>query len=145
MPGKLIENSKFTTLITSERITTTGTTLWNGTSATNTGLDTRDYDECVIHLNVGTLSAGGYSAAVYECATNNADSATAVSGADFTAVTTATDDDQQVGAVVCKATKRYLWVRTVSNSTAGNFDIGAVAILYKADKSPTDNSEVFDV
>jgi hypothetical protein len=145
MPGKLIENAKFSTLITSERITTTGTTLWNGSTATNTGLDTRDYDECVIHLNVGTLSAGSYAAAVYESATNNADVATAVTDADFTTITTATDDDEQVGSVVCKGTKRYLWVRTVSNSSAGNFDIGAVAVLYKADKSPTDNSDVFDV
>lgn len=125
---------------------TSASTLYNGNATTtNNYIDTRGFDECLIVLNAGVVAAAGsIAASIVENDTDADTAAAAISGAAFTAVTPANDQAVQVGNIVCKNQKRYLWLKTVqANATETN--ISAVAILGKADSLPVSQTLVFDV
>ena len=147
MRGKLAENLKTQQIIDPVSITATGT-LFNGESTTTSGIsiDTQDYDECLIVLNTGTFSSSAtVDFAVYESDTDNTGVATALSDADFTQVTSANDESRQSMNILCKNTKRYLWVRSSKTGTTDAALICATAILGKKRNGPTDESPVADI
>lgn len=146
MRGKLVENIKTQQIFEPTSVTATGT-LFNGQSATSGyAVDTQLYDECVFILQAGVFSGSAtVDAAIYESADDNTDNATAISGADFTQVTSANDQARQSLSVVCKDVKRYLWVRTSKTLNTNAALLSALAILGKPDSGPTDESPIADV
>ena len=144
--GKLIEDLKFALAGLPQAVTTTKA-YFNGSTTTGAGvaIDTQPYDEIVFGLLVGAMGAGGtMEAAVWESDTDNTEAASAVTGADFTDVTTANDYGGQLGSIKCKNYKRYMYIRTVSASaTSVTFASGAV--LGRADGMPIANEPVFDL
>ncbi len=120
-------------------------TLFNGVSSGGTnGIDTRDSDEVVFLVNVGTIATSGtLDVTIYESDTNDSSTATAITGAVFTQFTPANDLAQYCGSIKCKNYKRYLWVRSVQSAHAIVFS--ASAVLGKGDRGPISNSPVFDL
>jgi hypothetical protein len=145
MRGKLIEDLLYQKLVEpAER--TANSTLYNGAAAGSaTAIDTEGFDELNVVVNAGTFEgAASVASALYEYASNAAASATAITGADFTAITTSNDNAAQVGAVRTASTKRYVWLRTVQTGSATS-RFSAVAILGKDVVNPQSNSAVFDL
>jgi hypothetical protein len=145
--GKLVEAVKYQQLFESgER--TSNATLFNGvasTSQTGYGIDTRDYDEVNIVINAGLFeTSASLASSIYECATDDPSSATAVTSATFTAITTANDEQLHIASIRCMGTKRYLFLRTVQTGSSTS-RYGAVSVLGKADAPPASNSPVFDL
>lgn len=143
---KLIEAAKFTQLWNPLSRTSTGT-LYNSDGSTGSGLDTKESDEVVFQINVGAFAGASttLNAAVYEAATNNADSASAVSGATFTEMKQSNQNTQRLVSVLCKNTKRYLWVRTVKAVDTQAVVYGINAIQYSFDSRPASNTVDADV
>ena len=145
MSGKAVENLKFQQIIKPAQRTGTAA-LYNGeTSTTSNYIDTQGYDDLTIILNAGTsLGSSSVAGALYEDSTDTDTSATAITGADFTAITTSTDDAIQVASIHCADYERYMWVRTY-DSTGATSNYSAVAILSKGGVLPESNSPVFDL
>jgi len=143
MRGKVIEAVQFETLYPGDQYTGTSAVACYGRT-----LDSRPYDEVAFRLEVGECPANDtLAAAVYENSTQDPDGAVAVTSAAFTTVTSSTDLAGRSGSLVCKNTKRYLWLRTVMSATGGNPTIGfgASAAFTKADNEPVSQSADFDV
>ncbi len=144
MRGKLIENVKYQQIFEPQSITATGI-LYNGVAATTTSsIDTRDFDEINIVLNKG-VTTGIVDAAVYESDATDPSAATAISGADFTQVTAANDQAKESMSILCKNTKRYLWLRTSKITDTNAALLAATAVLAKADSLPTSEAPVADL
>jgi len=144
--GKLIEDLKFALTGLPQAVTTTKA-YFNGSTTTGAGvgIDTQPYDEVVFCLIAGAMAAAGtMSAAIYESDTDNTEAATAITGADFTDITTANDYAGQVGSIKCKNYKRYMYIRTVSAS-ATSITFASGAVLGRSDQMPITNSPVFDL
>ena len=142
--GKLIENVVYDQIFNPLSITATGV-LYNGVAATNTSyIDSQGYDELNIVLNKGAI-AGTIDAAMYESDATDPSAATAVSGADFTQITSANQNAAESMSILCKNTKRYLWLRTNKTTDTNACVLGATAVLAKPDAAPTSESPVADV
>ena len=111
-------------------------TLYNGaaaTVATGTGLDTAGYDGITIVLNSGTFTGdGALATSVYAGATDDSTAATLVTGATFTAITTANHKTAYKGYVKVHAQNRYLWVKTVKTGSGD----APVSASYAMDRNP---------
>ena len=147
MLGRLIENSVVQKIVSAYE-STTAETLYNGAaSTTNNYFDSQLYDEVVIVLNVGNvMGSASVTAKIKECATDDISSATvatatddgAVASAIFTAISTSTKNAIQVGSLLSKNRKRYLWLETVQSGT-GTATYAATIIGHKADEVPAQN------
>lgn len=106
------------------------------TSSTNgTGVDTRGFEEALVILHAGTWTDGTHTVKVQESTDNSTFSD--VSGAAFTAVSSAaTDDDVWVGRLNLRNRDRYIrLVNTVASATTGAV-LGAEVILCGARTVP---------
>jgi len=150
MPAKLIETSLFGTAFKSRNMTTSGT-LYNGSVATGgLGIDTKDFNEIVFDINVGPVVAPGtITFAVYEndtdSATSGATGSAAITGADFTVVTSANGNTARRGAIVVRDTERYVYLRAVKTSATASAIFGASYALGKPKEDPQDSDEDFDI
>lgn len=145
MFGKAVETLKFQTAIEPQAPTSAGT-YYNGAAAgSNTFIDTRGYDGLTVRLQAGVFSGDGTVAASL-VASNDDDpaNAVAITGADFTAITSENDQATQTGHVKCSGQARYHWVRTVKGGTGAALH-SAEAILDNGQSLPQSNSPVFDV
>lgn len=144
MPGFTVETVKLTQLFEPKSVTATGI-LFNG-AATASGIDTRDYDDAVILLNAGVFSGSAtVDFAIYESNTDDDTTATAITGADFTQVTSANDQAVQLGSLQTKASKRYIWLRSNKSSNTDAALFSAAILQGKGDKNPVGNTAVFDL
>jgi len=113
----------------------TGTT-YNGVSVTGSGIDTQGYDGALIVLNAGTFTnAASALVTVIESATNDYSGATLVTGATFTAITTANDVALHKGFVLTSASKRYIWVKAVLTGD-GTAPMSATVLLGRPSAMP---------
>jgi len=138
MQGKLIENVKYQQIFTPLAISAS-TVLYNGVAATTVGyIDTRNYDDCNIVLNMGVAAAGAViDAAVYESDDVDPSASTALADADFVQIVPAADEAIQTMSILTKNTKRYLWLQTSKTDVGGaSAVLSAVAVLGKSDSGP---------
>lgn len=127
--GKTAEGILITAAMLSERIGA-ATIYYNGqpyTNASGYGFDTQPFEDCMIEINVGTVQGAVATLinAVYESATDDPSAATALSGAEFTDITTANDEQVRRGAIECRDTKRYLFLKTETQGTPLTVDFSA--------------------
>lgn len=122
-------------------------TTYNGVAdASGIGIDTKDYNEALVVLNMGaTTSNGTVDVTVRSDTVNsaNASSSDAISGATFTQITTDNDNACYVGNINLRDVGRYLFVKSVVANQ--NADFGISVILSKADSVPTSQTLTFDV
>lgn len=145
MPGKIIEDLKLTTLYRPVSRTAQGTLYENG-GTTGSGLDTKDFDEVVFDVNVGAIAGTTtLDMSVVASDDDNADNATAVSGATFTQIANANQNTSRRASLLCKNTKRYLWVKVVKGVSTDAALYSVTAVLGKADSRPSSNTLDFDV
>ena len=113
---------------------------------TGAAIDTKGFDEVMFVVNAGTFAAGATAdIKVQECDTSGGSYAD-ISGAAFTQITDALDDNIYVGRVKCKNWERYLKVVCVVGTDVA--DLGVVGILGKYDGlAPVtqENTVEFDV
>jgi len=151
--GKNAESVLYTVMFTPERLAGTATTTYyNGCSPTTGAvmIDTAGFDNLDMLVSFGTVlgEACTVTNAVYVSYTNNPMLAAAISGADFTSVNTANDEQTMIGAVVCKDQPRYVCLVTQVQTTSTipyTVDFSAASILGKPDVQATGNTLVFDV
>ena len=146
--GKLIEDLKYQSLYLASNVTTAAT-LFNSVASGVTGsaLDTQGYDEVNFYLSAGAFTGdGSLAVSIFENDADLPSGASAISGADFTTVTTSNDETAQIGSVRCDSYERYLWARTVKTGT-GSANFAIVAIMGKGGEHPETQSPVpiFDV
>lgn len=142
--GKLVEDVKFEQVMESRQITAAETKYNGATSASASGVDTLDADEAVFMLNAGVFNGDGtVDAKVLGASTDAAGSASAISDATFTQITSSNDEARHVASVKCQGTARYLFLRTVKGGT-GSVHLGA-SVALKSREHPVSNSAVFDV
>ena len=125
-------------------------TRYNGlvTAASSTGIDTKDYDQCIIAFNLGTIaSTGTLDVAVYESSVGTTSAGSNfITGASFAQKDNG-DNGLFVGQIDCKNTKRYLYVQAIA-AVATAKDYGINVLLGKHDGlSPVsqDNTVAFTV
>lgn len=150
--GKTAEGILVTAAMLSERIGSI-TVYYNGQSITfgsGHGFDTQPFDDAMCAINVGTLQ--GTLATLYnsilESATDDPTAATAITGASFTDCNGSADEQMRRGAIVCRDTKRYLFLKTEVKALAGTtptIDFGAVWIGGQAREQATSHNLEFDV
>ena len=144
MARKLIETGLWGVAFSSRNMTTSGT-LYNG-GASGAGIDTKDYDEVVYHINPGPITAPATLAfSVLEHSIDDASAATAVTSATFTTINNANGNTGRVASVVAQSTKRYQWLQMVKTSATASAIFGATYMLGRGDASPETNSEDFAV
>lgn len=149
--GKIAESISVTSAFISERIAVAAATVYyNGlsiTTAVGRSFDTQPYDDCMCVINAGTCQGTLVTIenAIYECDTDSMADATAVSGADFDDITSSSDEKVNQGSVLCRDTKRYLFLRTNVLGTLVTADFGATWIGGSAREQPTDEVLDFDV
>jgi len=132
-------------------------TLYNGSavSISNNGIDTKAFKSVMFSIHAGTfVGAAALDVAIVANTVDNPLTATLVSGhaspsntadtdAEFTQITIANDAQVHTAAIQCENFNRYMWVRSYQNAHTVNFE--AIAILGNSDRSPQDNSLVFDL
>ena len=140
MRGKLAEDTKTVVLHHSKQFVAT-------TACYGQILDTQDYDEAKIVLNVGTAqSATTLSAILYESAQKTVDSMVRVTGGLFPLINSANDDGVHVASIKCKNYKRYLTLQCLSGAMGSpTIAMGAVAVLGRGDSDPGSDSLAFDL
>lgn len=130
-----------------ERSTAT-TLINNAASGSATGIDTRDYDEALVMLNLtsisstGTLDIGAY----YGASDNDTPGITAITGASFDQYENG-DDGVYVGRIKTKNIGgRYLYIKAVQ-AVAASKKYAVNVLLSKADKAPVSqaNTVVYTV
>jgi hypothetical protein len=116
-----------------------------GTATMGDIVDTKDYDEAMIILNVGNAnSVSTLGAYLYESAQKTTASMVRVTGAAFTLVNSAaTAQRVAVGNIKTKNYKRFLQLRLEAGGAAGAPTIcaSATAVLGKSDKDPGDDAQ----
>ena len=143
MRGKLIEEAKFQTLYPGGQYTGTGPVTCYGRP-----IDTQQYDEAVFAVDAASVLANNtLTALVVENSIADGVGAVAVTGASFTAMTSSNYTTTQFGSVICKNTKRFLFLKTTLAGGGGDptVSFGARVALSKADVQAVNNAPVFDV
>ena len=152
--AKLVECIKSQAAVVATRLITPNTVTWNGTAGatvgTANGIDCQGYENALFFANVGAmLGAQGLSTvsiAIYENDSNSATPATAITGADFTNITYANQSTAQVGSIVTRERKRYLWARvSVQGAVSPTIDLGVTCILARGGDMPPTDTIAFDV
>lgn len=124
-------------------------TLYNdtATAASATGIDTKDFDEFVLGLDLRTItSPGTLDISVYESdSAATAAGSSLITGAAFAQKVSGVDG-MFLGRIKTKNTKRYLYVKTIK-ATASAKKFGVFAILGRADAEKVSQDETlgFDV
>ena len=144
--GRMVENTAPTQLVAAYQ-SNTAETLYNGNSssaATGIYVDTMGFDEMVVTLSVGNIT-GNPSLAVklLENSTDAISTATVPTATQggvtvtgqFTSVNTSNCSAIQVGGLLTKYRKRYMWVQTNQTGT-GTIPYSITAVLAKADNVP---------
>lgn len=147
MRGKLIENCKFQTVFPGERYTAASAAVCYGRV-----IDTKGYDELVVHVNPGTQLAGNTVAVVLrENSTPDPTGSVAITSASFTTVTTSNDTESAAGRVAslkCSEFKRYIFAHATfggaGSAAAYTSGFGAVAVL-RSKEMPVSQTVDFDV
>jgi len=127
--GKSTEGLLVTPTFRAERIGS-ATIYYNGqpfTNATGYGFDSQPFDDCMCVINVGTI-AGPLATlinTVLESATDDPSAATAITNAAFTHITQSNDETLMVGSIMCKDTKRYLFLKTEAQGSPITIDFSA--------------------
>ena len=124
------------------------TVYYNGYSIqTGTGMmiDCADYDRVAFCIMVGTCAYGTIANAIYENSSDDMTTATALTGADFTTINSASDETIEVAEVNCANSERYLCLRTETFDTLCTVDMAAIAILGYGRNEPVGNTVKFDV
>jgi hypothetical protein len=147
--GKTAEGILVTAAMLSERIGS-ATVYYNGQSITfgaGIGFDTQPYEDCMCVLNVGTVLGPlcTLSNSILESDTDDPTAASAVSGGSFDDVTTTSDEAIKRGAIVCRDTKRYLFLKTDVKGSPITVDFGAIWIGGKLREQPPEQVLEFDV
>lgn len=147
--GKTAEGVLFTAAFLSERLGS-ATVYYNGQSITNAsgyGFDTKDYDDCLCAINVGTIDGAVATLIndVYECVTDDPSASTALIGASFGDKTNGNDECFEVGSILCKDTKRFLFLRTETQGEPFTIDFGGCWIGGKPRNQATPASLQFDI
>lgn len=143
MPGKIVERMDVKQLFECES-RTTQEILFNNAASGAVGIDTRDFDGAVFIVDAGVFT-GTVDFAVFENATNDAATSTAIVGADFTQITSANDKAVQYGHVKSSEHKRFLFLRSNKTVDANAALFSASIVLGRADKNPPSTAEVFKV
>jgi len=142
--NKITEMTKTVQLVGADAYT--AETYYNGEAdASGLGIDVSGYNEALIIMNSGEAT-GTNTVTVLSTNdnTDDASSAVLITGAAFTAVTSANDNAVQVARVHVGGDKKYMIVKSVV--AANPVDFGVVAVLNKAQSVPTGaNTIVFDV
>lgn len=147
MSGKCFEDVKTVVMHRAQQ-------LFSSTATYGDMVDTLGYDSAQIVLNVGICKGvTTLTASVYENHTWSGDTGIiAVTGADFTAVTSQATAQQkiQVGAIETKNYKRYLSLKltrgdAVSGESTPTLGVSAVCILSKGDTRPTGITPTFNI
>lgn len=147
--GKTAEGVLFTASFLSERLGS-ATVYYNGQSITNAsgyGFDTQPFDDCLCAINVGTVLGAVATLIndVYECSTDDPSAATALAGASFGSKNTGNDECFEVGSILCKDTKRFLFLRTETQGEPFTIDFGAAWMGGTARRQATPMSLQFDL
>jgi len=141
MRGKLGEYLKTIQLFEPTSFTATTATFGTGV------IDTRDYDQCMIVMNIG-LASGPTTLGVKITGGDINDSTTAgaITGGVFTTITSANDYALHRANILCKNYPRYLWLNALA-SAAGSPTVGfsAIAVLGKGDSQPAGDTLVWDL
>ena len=145
MASKITEKTKTVQLVKADAYAEA--TTYNGSAnASGLGVDVSGFNEALIIMNSGT--ATGTNTVTLVSSNDNTTSAStwdAISGASFTAVTSANDDAVQVARLNVAGDKKYVAVKSVVATNPCDF--GVVAVLTKASAEPVADytSAVFDV
>jgi hypothetical protein len=149
--GKTAEGILITPAFLSERISS-ATVYYSGvplTDASDFGFDTQPFDDCLCAINVGTFnsldSLGTLINDIYESDTNDPSAATILSGASFPDLKSATDEALRQGSILCKDTKRFLFLRTETQGEEITCDMGAFWVGGTPRSQETPMSLQFDV
>ena len=153
--GKTAESIKVQSLFLPERIGAV-THYYNSQSITDQvgiGLDTQPHDDVTVHIHVGTMDGPAGATllnSILESATDDPSAASAISGANFTSLNPATDEQLRSGAIKAKDQKRYLFLDTEVHNAwfetqAVTLDFAAVAVLGKPDSQATAATYDFDL
>lgn len=121
-----------------------GTTYNGAADASGVGIDVRDYDECMVVLNVGTVPSNGtLDVTISESDDNTAlaSASTAITGAVFDQVDADNDESTFVGQVNLKVRKRYLYVKAVVANQSIPVSVNGFAI---GNSFPIDNADSFE-
>ena len=107
------------------------------TAASATGIDTQGYDDCLVVLDLNTItSPGTLDVLVMDSSVGTtAAGASTVTGAAFAQKLFATGQGLALGRVKTKLTKRYLYIRAIA-ATATAKEYGIQAILGKNELNP---------
>lgn len=114
-------------------------------------MDTLGYDEILVVANFGAATgAASTTVSVRASANSDGSASTALSGASFTAVTSANDDELYVGAIDCAklhaTNERYLFARGVGDgANAQVYSVTFIGLNYKYDPVTQDNTVAFRV
>ena len=142
--GKLIEDAKFQVLFPGGQYSDTSAAVCYGRP-----VDTKDYDEAVFLIHANSVpTTNTLTPLVVENSIADPVGAVAVTSAAFTALSASNYTTPQVGSVVCKNTKRFLFLKTTMAAGTGanpTIGFGATVVLSKADKGAVDNGPVFDI
>jgi hypothetical protein len=149
--GKTAEGILITPAFLSERILA-ATVYYNSVPLTDSqefGFDTQQYDDCMCAINVGTFlsldSLGTLINDIYESETNDPTVATELSGASFPDIKSNSDEALRQGSILCKDTKRFLFLRTETQGENITCDFGAFWIGGTSREQPTPMSLQFDL
>jgi len=147
--GKTGEGILITAAMLSERLAS-ATVYYNGQSITTGagwGFDTQPFDDVVCAINTGTILGplATLINTVMESDTDDPTAASAISGATFTNGKTTTDEQVRRGAILCKDTKRYLFLKTELQGTPVTVDFSAMWIAGQARSEEVKQYLEFDV
>lgn len=121
-----------------------GTTYNGEADASGIGIDMRDYDECMVVLNIGTVPSDGTIDVTLRHSDDNtalASKSTAITGAVFDQVDADNDQSTFVGQVNLKVKKRYLYVKAVVANQSIPVSVNGFAI---GNSFPVDNADSFE-
>lgn len=109
-----------------------------------TGIDRKEFEEALVVVNAGTNEAGGTVAITVSDSADNSTFA-AVSGAAFTSITTANDNNIYVGRLNLVGLKRYIRVNAVVAVAACLFSVDVILGAAKQLPVSQENTSAFTV
>jgi len=109
---------------------------WGVAANAGAEIDTKGWDEALVIVNAGTAT-GTNTVTVTEC-TSSGGSFSAISGAAFTAITSANDDAIYVGRIKLQGANpaRARYIKVLATVTVDVCDFGIVVLLGKAENLP---------
>ena len=141
------EEVKVVQVVPPQTVTATLTSWNNTTQAGASGIDTVDFDEALCELSLGSMT-GTLDVALYESATDDGTTATAVTdvagtAAAFDQLTGSVDNKTLIIRIRTKDLKPYLFVK-VTNADASAKTFGINMLLGSADSEPVTQDNTVD-